>query len=197
MRPVRSSSLSVSTSPEPQIPSGGTSPITRRLMELSAAIATSSMAPSSAGMPQAMAPPSKAGPAGQDAERMRCLLLRRSSAFVPISLTGTSRYSCACFRSDVATDDGSAVDASPGMNWQKALLASLDQAGGCSLAFGHLDFGYRVVGGLADRIHALPEEEIAHGRVAHDDHLVDGLRIDGELFDCVAEVAGERAHEQC
>ena len=42
----------------------------------------------------------------------------------------------------------------------------------------------------------LPEEQIAHGGVAHHDHFVDGLRIDGELFDGVAEVTGERAHQQ-
>ena len=78
-----------------------------------------------------------------------------------------------CIGPDVATDDGGAVNASPGMNGQKALLASLDQASGCSLAFGHLGFGYRVVRGLADGIDALAEEEIAHGRVTDDDHLVD------------------------
>jgi hypothetical protein len=42
----------------------------------------------------------------------------------------------------------------------------------------------------------LAEEEIAHGRIADDDHFVDGLRIGGKFFDGVAEVAGEGAHEQ-
>ena len=61
----------------------------------SSSIATSSIAPSSAGMPQAIAPPSNAGPAGHDAARMRCLLPRINSVFVPMSMTATSRSSCA------------------------------------------------------------------------------------------------------
>ena len=45
-------------------------------------------------------------------------------------------------------------------------------------------------------MHILPEEKIAHRRVAHDHHLVDRFRIDGELFDGVACVARQRPHQQ-
>src|SRR5450631_181765 len=55
-----------------------------------------------------------------------------------------------CIRSYVATDDRSAVDARLGMNWQKALKAGLDEAGGGTLAIGHFDFGDRLIRGLTD-----------------------------------------------
>ena len=101
--------------------------------------ATSSMAPSSAGMPQAMAPPSKAGPAGQEAARIRCLLPTISSVLVPISMMAIRRSSCARsdgqhagrgVGADVSADDGSAVHARLGMDGQQAAPAGLGQAGG-------------------------------------------------------------------
>ena len=55
-----------------------------------------------------------------------------------------------------------------------------------ALALGHLDLGDRPVRVLPDRVHALPEEQVAHRRVADHDHLVDRRRIDREVLDRVA-----------
>ena len=96
MRPVRSSSLS-------SIDQAGTADAfgrdiaddTKSKRRRRRRSRPSSIAPSSAGMPQAIAPPSKAGPAGQDAARMRCLLPTINSVFVPMSMIATRRSSCA------------------------------------------------------------------------------------------------------
>ena len=97
---------------------------------------------------------------------------------------------------DVPADDGRAVDTGFGMDGQQAAPPGLGEAGRGALALSHFDFGDRAVGVLPDRVHALPEEEIAHGGVAHHHHLVDGLRIDRELFNGVGQVAGQRAQQQ-
>ena len=156
MRPVRSSSLIRSTRPEPQMPCGATSPMTPSLnCAVVVDATTSSIAPSSAGMPQAIAPPSNAGPAGQEAARMRSLLPRISSVFVPMSITATRRSSLAMIDrqhargrigADVAADDRAAVHAGLGMDRQQRLLAGRRQAGVGALALFHFDFGDRAVG---------------------------------------------------
>ena len=64
IRPVRRNSLNNSTNPEPHSHSGEVLPINFVLTVPSGRIVTPSMAPSRAGMPQEMAPPSNAGPAG-------------------------------------------------------------------------------------------------------------------------------------
>ena len=72
------------------------------------------------------------------------------------------------------------------MDRQQALLAGCSQAGRGALALVHFDFGDRAVGILADRVDVLAEEQIAHRRVADDDHFVDRFRIDREFLDGVA-----------
>ena len=95
MRPVLSSSLKTSISPDPQIPSAAPPPMTFARKEPSGSIATFSMAPGKAGMPQEILPPSNAGPAGQEAARILCLLPRISSVLVPMSMSATRRSSFA------------------------------------------------------------------------------------------------------
>ena len=71
IQPIRRSSARMSTRPEPQMPSGSASPMVRYLEALRPSMRTDSMAPSAPGMPKRRRPPSKAGPAGQDAARSR------------------------------------------------------------------------------------------------------------------------------
>ncbi len=97
---------------------------------------------------------------------------------------------------DVAADDGCAVNASFGVDRKQAAAGRVGEAGGRALALGHFDFGDRAVGILADGIDVLAEEEVAHGGVADDDHLVNRFRIDGEFLDGVGEVTGQRAHQE-
>ena len=99
-------------------------------------------------------------------------------------------------RAHVSADDRSPVDARLRMNRQQAAPAGGRQAGGGALALGHLDLGDRPVRILPDRIHALAEEQVAHGRVADHHHLVNGPRIDRELLDGVRQIARQRAHQQ-
>ncbi len=54
---------------------------------------TTSMAPSSARMPQRIAPPSNAGPAGAAVERMRSPSLSTISQLVPTSMNSRVRLS--------------------------------------------------------------------------------------------------------
>jgi hypothetical protein len=77
------------------MPSGEPFPITSSSKLPSSLMTTSSIAPSSAGIPQEIAPPSNAGPAGQDAARMRSLLPMISSVLVPMSMIATRRFSFA------------------------------------------------------------------------------------------------------
>ena len=72
------------------------------------------------------------GPAGQDAARMRCLLPRISSVFVPMSMIATSRSSCARSIASMHAAAsaprwplmiGAAVDAGLGMDREQRLLA--------------------------------------------------------------------------
>jgi hypothetical protein len=93
--PVRSSSLSASTSPDPHSPSARPSPMTPSANEPSSRASTVATAPSSAGMPHEIAPPSKAGPAGHEAARMRPRWPSSSSVLVPMSITTVSRSVCA------------------------------------------------------------------------------------------------------
>jgi hypothetical protein len=84
MAPVRRSSASRSTRPEPQIPCGSTSPIVRTV-NAPFTRRTDSMAPSAPGIPYRTRPPSKAGPAGQEQARVRIPSDRITSVFVPTS----------------------------------------------------------------------------------------------------------------
>ena len=68
------------------MPTGGPSPMTPSSSAPSSPIRTRSIAPGRAGMPHAIEPPSKAGPAGQEAARMRSRLPTKSSVFVPTSM---------------------------------------------------------------------------------------------------------------
>ena len=93
MRPVLVSSPRRSTSPEPQIPRGGPPPIVEKRTRPPSSMRADSTAPSKAGMPQAICPPSKAGPAGQEATRSPLRLPTRSSVLVPMSMRATVRSS--------------------------------------------------------------------------------------------------------
>src|SRR6202042_2133778 len=64
MIPAFSSSATVSTRPEPQMPTASTSPITVSSMSPSSRSLTPSIAPSAARMPRRMLAASNAGPAG-------------------------------------------------------------------------------------------------------------------------------------
>ncbi len=97
---------------------------------------------------------------------------------------------------DVTANDRCSVDTSLRMDGQQAVQTGLHEAGRSPLTLTHLDFGDGAVGILADRVDALAEEEIAHRRVADDHHFVDGLWIDGKLFNRVALITGQRAHQQ-
>ncbi len=85
MPPVRRSSASRSTRPEPQRPSGSPPPMTRWVTRPSSMICTRSIAPSSPGMPHRTPPPSNAGPAGHEATRSRFRFPSKTSVFVPMS----------------------------------------------------------------------------------------------------------------
>ena len=77
----------MSISPEPQIPAGLALPIVRIMgSRVVGLICTCSMAPLPARMPNLMPPPSKAGPAEQEAQVSQSLLPTTSSPFVPISM---------------------------------------------------------------------------------------------------------------
>ena len=115
-------------------PRAATSPITPSAKLAVAVDRDVSIAPSSPGMPQAIAPPSNAGPAGQDAARMRSRLPTISSVFVPMSMIATSRSSLRQVDrqhagrrvgAEVAADDRHAVDARLRVDRQQALLAGL------------------------------------------------------------------------
>ena len=67
------------------MPAGAAPPITRVSTRPSSLMDTRSIAPSSAGMPQATPPPSNAGPAGQEAASSRSRLPTITSVLVPMS----------------------------------------------------------------------------------------------------------------
>ncbi len=190
MRPVRSNSLNASTSPDPQIPSGFPSPITRRLKLpslgnlhfLNRAVQRRHAACNRAAFkrrPRRARCRENPMPVPDDQLRVRSDIHHRNQ---PLFMRQVHGQHCGrSVGSHVAADDRSAVHARLGMNRQKAAQPGLDKAGRCALAFGHFDFGDRPVWALPDRMHVLPEEKIAHRRVAHHHHLVDGLRIDREI----------------
>ena len=90
--PVRRSSASRSTSPDPHIPCGATPPMVRQTTPPSP-ISTDSTAPSYPGMPYVISPPSNAGPAGHDAAIMPCRFPTTTSVFVPTSTSITTSSS--------------------------------------------------------------------------------------------------------
>ena len=73
----------------------------------------------------------------------------------------------------VAADDWQPVDPGLRVEVEAEVPRGRDQAGGAAPALRQLDLRDRVVGALADRMHGKPEEQVAHGRVARDHHLVD------------------------
>ena len=111
-----------------------TSPITPSANVPSSSSATSSIAPSSPGMPHAIAPPSNAGPAGHDAARMRCRLPTMQLGVgadvhdgdEPILVREVDReHARRGIGADVAADDRQPVDARLRMDRQQAAPAGL------------------------------------------------------------------------
>ena len=92
MIPAPTSSATVSTSPEPQMPTGSTSPITVSSTSPST-IFTPSIAPSAARMPQRMLAASNAGPAGAARASARADEPSTISEFVPTSMNSRTRLS--------------------------------------------------------------------------------------------------------
>jgi hypothetical protein len=109
-----------------------------------------------------------------------------------MSMIATSRR----VGTDVAADDRQTVDARVRVDWQQAAPPGRRQAGGRALAVGELDLGDRSVRVLADRVDPLPEEQVAHRRVADERDVVDRQGIHRQLGDRVAQVPGDGAHQQ-
>ena len=88
---MRTSSATASTSPDPHMPTGSTSPITSS--EMSSASATPSIAPSAARMPQRIWAASNAGPAGAAVATTPSWFPSAISEFVPTSMNRRIRLS--------------------------------------------------------------------------------------------------------
>ena len=88
---------------------------------------------------------------------------------------------------DVAADDRKAVDAGRWMDGQETTPSGFDPAGrpraSSDISISVID-RVRV---LPDRIHALPEEDVAHRRIGGDNDLVNRLRVDRKVLNRVRE----------
>ena len=91
-RPLRTSSATASTRPEPHIPTASVSPITCSV-SASPSILTPSIAPSAARMPHLIWAASKAGPAGAAVASTRSFDPSAISLLVPTSMNSRSRLS--------------------------------------------------------------------------------------------------------
>src|SRR5215467_13813608 len=91
-RPSLTSPVTASTSPEPHSPAGSASPMTVS-SQVSGVIVTTSMAPSAARIPQRIAAPSKAGPAGAAVASSQSRLPSTISQLVPMSMNNRVRAS--------------------------------------------------------------------------------------------------------
>ena len=93
-RPQWTNSATASTSPDPQIPTGSTSPITSRVSVPSEAeILTPSIAPSEARIPHLIWAASNAGPAGAAVATTRSTEPSAISLLVPTSMNNLTRRS--------------------------------------------------------------------------------------------------------
>ena len=205
MRSVRSSSLSRSTSPDPQIPSGGT-----RRSTPSRNVPSSLIDDVLDGAFESRHPARDRAPferrtgrtrRGKDAVaiaddqlRVRADVHDRDEPVFVREIDG--QHAGGGVGADVAADDRQPVDAGLRVNRQQAAPSRRQQARRGALALRHFDLGDRAVRVLADRVHALPEEQIAHRRVADHDDVVNGLRIGGRSCDRMAQVTGERPHQK-
>ena len=92
-QPASTRAVTASTRPEPHRPRGSVSPMTVSFRSPSAVIATASIAPSAARMPQRIAAPSNAGPAGAAVASSQSRPPRTISQFVPMSMNSRIRGS--------------------------------------------------------------------------------------------------------
>ena len=80
--------------PEPHMPTGASPPMSVNVGSIvSASMVAAQMAPSVARMPQAMSPPSNAGPAEHAHVSMKSAFPNTSSPFVPRSMNSVMRSS--------------------------------------------------------------------------------------------------------
>ena len=146
------------------------------------------MAPSAARMPQRIAPPSNAGPAGAAVDRIRSPSLRTISQLVPTSMNSRIRLSRSMPVASMpatmspptyAPRAGKSATRAPGWRVRPTSLA---------------EHGRRRRRGLderrdAERLGVDPERQRGHRRVAGERHLVDVQRVDPAL---AADLLGER-----
>ena len=194
--PTLASSATTSTRPDPHSPRGSTSPMTWSSTPVSRSSLTTSMAPSAARMPQRIAPPSKAGPAGAAVDTIVSPLLSTISQLVPTSMNRRVRLSRSIPVASMPGDDVAAdVGAQGGEHRRPRARVEVEPD-----LLGEYDG--RLRRGLHERRHPErlgidPEGEGGHRRVAGDRDLVDVRRIDTALdADLLRELVERLARER-
>ena len=185
MRSVRSSSLSKSTSPDPQMPSGGTLPIRaqpersvivdRHLLDRPFETRHSARDRASfkrrTGRTRGGKDPFAIA---DDQLRIRADIHNRNE---PVLVREVYRqHARGRVGADVAADNRQTVNAGLWVNGQKAASSSRLQTRRGASSLRHFDLGDRAIRVLSNRIHALSKEQITHRRIADHDDVVDRSR---------------------